>query len=124
MRYSTPSFACAGLALLLAACGGGDGGGGPNPPLNPGPGNTAPTANAGPAQSVTSGVTVTLNGSLSSDPDGTILTYAWTQTAGTAVTLSSATVAQPTFTAPQVLAATPLTFSLIVTDNLAAASAA
>ena len=41
------------------------------------------------------GVMVTLNGSGSSDPDGSIANYAWTQTAGTpAVTLSSSTAVQ------------------------------
>ena len=84
--------------------------------------NLPPTANAGSAQSVTSGAVVTLNGSASSDPDGTIASYAWSQSLGTAVTLSSASAAQPTFTAPTVASATTLTFSLVVTDNLGAAS--
>src|SRR5687767_8286842 len=122
MRYRTPSVACVGLALLLAACGGGEGGTS-NPP-GPGPANTAPTANAGINQSVTSGVTVTLDGLQSNDPDGTITAFAWTQTAGPAITLSSTSVARPTFVAPQVVAATTLTFSLTVTDNRGATSAA
>lgn len=48
------------------------------------------------------------------------LTYAWTQTAGTAVTLSDDTVAAPTFTAP----ASPetLTFQLVVTDGATGAA--
>jgi hypothetical protein len=93
--------------------------------VNPAGGpNTAPVANAGTAQTVNSGFTVTLNGSGSSDADGTIASYAWTQTAGTAVTLSSASAVQPTFTAPTVLNATTLTFSLVVTDDDGAASAA
>jgi len=86
--------------------------------------NLAPTANAGASQTVTAGATVTLNGTASSDSDGTIASYAWTQTAGTAITLSSATAPQPTFTAPPVATVTTLTFSLIVTDNRAAPSAA
>jgi hypothetical protein len=122
MRYRTPSLACVGLALLLAACGGGEGGTNPNPP-GPGPANTAPTANAGDNQTVTSGVTVTLDGLQSSDPDGTISAFAWTQTAGPTITLSSTSVARPTFVAPQVVAATTLTFSLTVTDNRGATSA-
>ncbi len=90
--------------------------------VNP-PGNVAPTANAGPDQpGIASAATVTLDGSGSSDPDAgdAIATYAWTQTAGTAVTLSDPAVAGPTFTAPTLLvsdAAEVLTFSLIVTDN-------
>lgn len=122
MRYSTHGFACAVLALVLTACGGGGGGGSNPPPL--GGGNTPPVANAGPNQTVTAGATVTLNGSLSSDANGTIASYAWTQTAGTAVTLSNAAIAQPTFPAPAVVAATTFTFSLIVTDNGGATSAA
>jgi hypothetical protein len=70
---------------------------------------------AGPAQSVASGAAVTLNGSGSSDPNKLPLTYAWTQTAGATVTLSSATAAQPTFTAPTGPAA--LTFSLVVSNG-------
>jgi len=86
--------------------------------------NVPPTANAGANQTVTSGTTVTLNGTASRDSDGNIAAYAWTQTAGTAAALSSATASQPTFTAPVVAAATTLTFSLIVTDNRGDASTA
>ncbi len=77
--------------------------------------NLPPTANAGAAQTVTSGVTVTLDGSGSSDPDGDTLAYAWKQVAGPNVTLSSATVAAPTFPAPS-SGATTLRFRLTVTD--------
>ncbi len=38
----------------------------------------------------------------SSDPDSDTLTYAWTQTAGTSATLSDASSATPSFTAPDV----------------------
>ncbi len=85
--------------------------------------NQAPSSNAGADQTVTVGSTVTLNGTGSSDPDGhTPLSYAWQQTGGPAVTLTSNTAAQPTFTAP----ATPttLTFSLLVTDSRNLVSAA
>jgi hypothetical protein len=78
--------------------------------------NQLPTANAGANQTVNEGVAVTLAGS-GSDPDGTIASYAWTQTVGPAVTLSGANTATATFTAPTVNANTVLTFQLTVTDN-------
>ena len=76
--------------------------------------NDAPTANAGPDQSVTEGDTVTLAGS-GTDPEGQTLTYAWTPPSG--VTLSDATAAAPTFTAPDRTADYTLTFSLKVNDG-------
>ena len=66
----------------------------------PEPGNQAPTADAGPDQTVASGASVNLNGSGSSDPDGDALDYSWTQTSGPAVTLNGANTATPSFTAP------------------------
>ncbi|MDG1083725.1 MAG: hypothetical protein P8P35_06370, partial [Planktotalea sp.] len=84
--------------------------------------NTAPTANAGHDQTaVASGATVTLDGLGSTDTDaGDALTYAWTQTSGTTVTLSDTTAVQPTFTAPTLNngdAAATLVFSLTVNDG-------
>jgi len=91
------------------------------------PTNTAPTANAGPDQTVASATApVTLNGSGSSDLDaGQNLTYAWTAPAG--ITLSDATAENPTFTATTRAegdADVTLTFSLTVTDNLGLSSTA
>jgi len=77
--------------------------------------NNAPNANAGIDQSVNEGVVVTLDGTGSDDPDNDVLTYLWTAPAG--VTLSSTTVAKPTFTAPEVTASTNYTFSLVVNDG-------
>lgn len=85
-------------------------------PLPPGT-NQSPVANAGPDADANSGDTVLLNGAGSTDPDGTIAQYAWTQTAGPMVTLSGALTVQAQFTAPSVAVATPLTFQLAVTDD-------
>ncbi len=80
--------------------------------------NIAPTADAGPDQTVDEGMTVTLNGSNSADPDDTILSCQWTQTGGTHVFLSDAASAQPTFIAPCVgLTGEALIFQLTVQDD-------
>jgi len=76
-----------------------------------------PIPDAGSDQTVDYGQIVTLN-SNSTDPDGEIVSYQWTQISGTPVTLSDPTSAQPTFTAPDVGPdGDILTFSLTVTDN-------
>jgi hypothetical protein len=84
-----------------------------NTPGGGGGTNTAPTANAGSDQTVNTGTLVTLNGSGSSDVDGTIASYAWTQTSGTAVTLSGSGATR-TFTPGT---AGVRTFQLTVTDD-------
>ncbi|MCG3116645.1 MAG: PKD domain-containing protein [Candidatus Manganitrophus sp. SA1] len=64
--------------------------------------NRAPIAHAGPDQNVVTGSLVTLDGSLSSDPDGEMLTYQWMMTekpAGSAAALSASVAVRPTFTA-------------------------
>ena len=126
--------------LTLGACGGGGGGGGDNTvtpcPYDPpgasvpasdpscvAPANQAPVADAGPDQTVAKLTGVVLDGSGSSDPDGTIAGYAWTQTAGPDVVLNNADTVAPTFGAPDVAADTDLVFQLIVTDNDGATSA-
>ncbi len=80
--------------------------------------NQEPTADAGPNQSVGEGDTVTLNGSNSSDADGTVVSYSWVQTGGGTVSLINASSAQASFTAPDVgPSGTALTFQLTVTDD-------
>jgi hypothetical protein len=88
--------------------------------------NHVPVANAGPDQTVNESSTVRLDGTASSDPDGDPITYySWIQIAGTPVTLSDTSSAQPTFTAPQQppRGQETLTFSLTVTDTFGASSA-
>lgn len=79
--------------------------------------NTIPVARAGSDQSVSEGTSFTLDGSGSSDPDGDAITYKWTAPSG--ITLSSTTVAKPSFTSPEVNTNTPFIFSLVVNDGKA-----
>jgi hypothetical protein len=79
--------------------------------------NLAPIANAGADQTVGTNVSVTLDGSSSTDPNGDLpLSYLWAQTGGPTVTLSSPSIVSPTFGAPP--NPTVLTFTLTVTDSL------
>ncbi len=75
-----------------------------------------PSANAGADQTVDVSASVSLDGSASSDADGTVVSYSWTQTVGTAVTLINEQTAMPSFDAPGNTAT--LTFELIATDDL------
>jgi len=80
--------------------------------------NEPPTADAGPDQTVEERLTITLDGSNSTDPDDGIASYLWTQTAGPTVTLSDPTAVQPSFTTPDVEPdGTSLVFELSVTDS-------
>jgi hypothetical protein len=85
--------------------------------------NAPPLASAGTDQSVNELEHVTLNGSLSSDPNGDAMTYAWEQIAGEPhVVLAGTNTAEPSFTAPELdLGGTPegttLTFRLTTSDG-------
>ncbi len=79
--------------------------------------NRPPIANAGPAQTVQERSVVTLDGTGTVDPDNNPVTYAWTQVSGPTVTLSSATVAKPTFTAPEVTVEAKVKFQLVASDG-------
>ncbi len=82
----------------------------------------APLADAGNAQTMVQGETVTLNGStwaIAGGDGNDITSYQWTQFSGQSVTLSDATVASPTFTAPTELpGGEDLVFQLTVTNSL------
>ena len=79
---------------------------------------TAPTADAGPDQSLNEQEEITLDGSGSSHTGGGPLTYSWVQLGGSTVTLFDATTAGPTFTAPFVgIGGETLTFELTVTAH-------
>ena len=80
--------------------------------------NVEPQAIAGEDQMVTADKTVTLDGSLSADVDGAIVSYHWVQTQGTPVQLSDASAAVVSFEAvdsPDGNAV--LVFELTVTDD-------
>ena len=85
--------------LVMFGCGGGGGSSNNNPPAN-----TPPTANAGPDQTVGAGDNVILNGTGSSDSDGSIASYSWSQVSGTAVTLVNPNSSIAGFIAPNVAA--------------------
>lgn len=78
--------------------------------------NTAPTANAGNDQPVTSGNTVNLTG-IGTDSEGGNLTYQWQEMDTTALSLGMTNSAGLSFTAPTVLSQTTYTLQLTVTDN-------
>ena len=90
---------------------GADGSGGPAPET---------TAEAGPDLAGAPGQIVTLQGTGSANPYGEWwkMAHAWTQLSGPAVTLSDATVGNPSFTLPDdAVVGTTLEFQLTVTDK-------
>lgn len=85
--------------------------------------NSTPVAKAGADQSVTTGSVVILDGSASSDAEGSPLTYLWAITSvppGSTATLSNAIAVKPTFTAD---VAGAYVFSLIVKDGIVSSAA-
>lgn len=75
--------------------------------------NQVPTAVAGDDQTVVEGESVTVDGSASSDPDGDVLVFGWTQLSGPTVTLDAVDAAQATFVAAE---AGTVELQLTVTD--------
>ncbi len=93
------------------------------PPVTPpSGGNQPPVANAGTPRSVTTGTTVALNGTGSTDPEGAALSYAWVLQVpgGSSASLSSATSGQPSFVAD---VAGSYTATLTVSDGALTSSA-
>ncbi|RAW01337.1 PKD domain-containing protein [Pseudochryseolinea flava] len=83
--------------------------------VNPIPPKFPPVANAGPDKPITLPTsTVTLNGS-GTDSDGTVASFAWTQTGGAAVTLTGATTKD--LVVSNIVTPGSYTFALTVTDN-------
>lgn len=79
--------------------------------------NYPPTAAAGPDQTVFEQESMQLDGSASTDSDGTVVSYSWSQISGPYASLSGASTATPAVTTPSVSAETTLTFQLTVTDD-------
>lgn len=103
-------FTAALSALLAAACS--DNGQTPSAPPN-----AAPVAAAGVDQSVQEGATVTLSAAGSSDADGSITGFEWTQISGPSVVLENNTSSAARFAAPLSLTAETFSFRLTVRDN-------
>jgi len=111
-----------GAMLVVAACGGGGDGGGGSGAASAPAANRAPTANAGGDFAALEFSTVVLDGTASSDPDGSIVSFSWRQLSGPDVGLTGGTTARAAFTAPSVSGPTDLVFELTVTDDDGAAA--
>ncbi len=79
--------------------------------------STSPIAHAGGDITAAIGDTVTLDGSQSYDPNGTIIYYVWDQTSGPEITLNMGGSVQANFVVPEVNLTTTFTFKLTVSDN-------
>ncbi|MDF1571240.1 MAG: PKD domain-containing protein [Bacteroidales bacterium] len=77
--------------------------------------NYPPEANAGPDANYVEGSSVSLNGSLSFDPDGDALSYTWQALDG--IVLFNANSVRPSFILPQVAQNTAYRFTLVVNDG-------
>lgn len=98
------------LVATTIACGGGGSG-------NSSQSNQAPVASVEADFFAPKLTLVFIDGSASSDADGSITSYSWTQTGGPDVVLANADSAEASFNAPDVNVDTQLTFQLRVTDD-------
>ncbi len=118
------------LCLGLVSCGGGggstDNGGvnAPTPTNSAEPVNEPPTANAGADTSATGDSRIFLRASNSTDADGEIVDFSWSQVSGPTVTLENAATPTAVFTTPLLETDTNLTFRVTVTDNDGASASA
>lgn len=109
------SFKVITFLFILPGCGGSDGGSRNESAIKVQV-NSNPTANAGNDQTVFEYILVTLSGS-GSDPDGSIVSYNWSQISGTNVTLENSETFEASFNAPRVTSQSYLSFELKVTDD-------
>jgi hypothetical protein len=80
--------------------------------------NHPPIADAGPATAtMVEGATIGLDGSSSSDPDGDVITYRWTQKTGPPLTFSDPLAMQPSVTSSDVTTDEVAVVELTVTDT-------
>ena len=80
--------------------------------------NSAPEIVISAPTSVAAGTSVVLDASATNDLEGDTLTFAWTQTAGSTVALSSSAASSVSFTAPSAADQDTLSFALTVTDGV------
>jgi hypothetical protein len=101
--------------LSLTGCGGGGSSNNDGNVVTP---NEPPVASASAPAVVDEQTSVTLNGTGSTDSDGNITSYSWTQLpGGPAVNITNANADVAQFVAPAVSAQTEVSFRLTVTDN-------
>ena len=128
MRRTRPGAALLGVLLVLSGCA--EPAGVPTPPApapsrRPVEANRPPIADAGPTQRAREGDNVVLNGTGSTDPDGTIVSYRWTPRIDNEVKvmLEDSETATPSFTVPELEEDTTFVFDLVVVDDQGASSA-